>query len=334
MKTMILKKQAPIEKAPLLFEEAPDPEPGPGQIRVKVLACGVCHTDLHIVVGELYPPLMPIIPGHQVVGVVDQMGEGCGRFNTGDRIGMAWLHKTCGKCRFCLNGRENLCSRALFTGYSAQGGFAEYTIVPEDFAYPVPEVFSNREAAPLLCAGIIGYRCLRLAGTKKGDRLGLYGFGAAAHIAVQIAVRRGMEVFVFTRSGKHRELARSLGAAWTGRAGDEPPDRCHGSIIFAPAGPLVPLALEHLEKGGTVALGGIYMSALPELDYTKHLYDEKILRSVTASTRRDGRELLEAAAAIPIRTETSSFPLEEANRALELLQESRINGAAVLEVSP
>jgi propanol-preferring alcohol dehydrogenase len=220
----------------------------------------------------------------------------------------------------------------MFTGYSAHGGFAEFTLAPEDFAYAVPDVFEPREAAPLLCAGIIGYRCLRLSGIESGERLGLYGFGAAAHIAIQIAVKRGIEVLVFTRSEEHRDLAQRLGAVWTGRAEERPPALCSSSIIFAPAGSLIPRALEHLEKGGTVALGGIYMSPVPELDYTRHIYDEKVLRSVTASTRRDGEELLQAAAEIPIRTQTQSFALEEANKALNLLRKSRISGAAVLQV--
>jgi propanol-preferring alcohol dehydrogenase len=329
---MVLHEHAPVGTAPLVLEDRAAPEPGPGEIRVKALCCGVCHTDLHVVKGELKPPLMPLIPGHQVVGVVDQAGEGCSRFRTGDRVGMAWLHRACGQCVFCLEGLENLCPGAAFTGFSAHGGFAEYTLVPEDFAYTIPDVFEPRDAAPLLCAGIIGYRCLRLSGIKPGGRLGLYGFGAAAHIAIQVALHWGIDVFVFTRSEEHRNLARRLGAVWTGRAEDAPPARMHGSIIFAPAGPLVPTALEHLEKGGTVALGGIYMSPVPELDYTRHLYDEKILRSVTASTRQDGEELLAVAAEIPIRTETQAFALEDANRALLQLEESRINGAAVLQV--
>jgi propanol-preferring alcohol dehydrogenase len=329
---MVLKKQASVESRPLVMEECTDPEPGPGEIRVKVECCGVCHTDLHILVGELRPPRLPIIPGHQVVGVVDRTGENCRRFKKGDRVGMAWLHETCGRCRFCASGQENLCHDALFTGFDANGGFAEYTTVPEIFAYAIPDAFSSREAAPLLCAGIIGYRCLRLCGAGDGDRLGLYGFGAAAHIAVQVAAHRGMEVFVFTRSAEHRKQALRLGAAWAGGAEDAPPAKCHGSIIFAPAGWLVPPALENTEKGGTVALGGIYMSPVPELDYTRHLYDEKILRSITASTRRDGEELLAEAARIPIRTETQVFGLDEANEALLLLKESRINGEAVLMI--
>lgn len=332
MRAYVLNAPHPVTENPLELRDLPDPEPGPGQVRVKVEACGVCHTDLHIVEGELDPPSLPVIPGHQVVGRIDRLGRECGRFSLGERVGLAWLHRTCGKCRFCLNGLENLCEEAAFTGFTVPGGFAEYTVAPEGFVYPIPEAFTSREAAPLLCAGIIGYRCLRLCGVQKGQRLGLYGFGAAAHIAIQIAVHRGMEVQVFTRSAEHRRFARELGAAWAGRAEETPPAPCHGSIIFAPAGPLVPLALDHLEKGGTVALGGIYMSPIPTMDYTRHLYNEKVVRSVTASTRRDGEELLLAAAEIPVRIEIREFPFEEVNEALRLLKASRINGEAVLAV--
>lgn len=333
MKAMMLKQQAGVETSPLTLETIPRPEPGPGQVRVRVLCCGVCHTDLHIVIGELVPPRLPVIVGHQVVGIVDAVGEGCTIVRTGDRVGMAWLHRTCGSCRYCSRGLENLCEKATFTGFDEPGGFAEYTLAPEDFVYPIPDAFENHEAAPLLCAGIIGYRCLRLSGAAKGDTLGLYGFGAAAHIAIQIACHRGMEVYVFTRSEAHRNMARRLGAAWVGSADDQPPDLCQASIIFAPAGSLVPRALEQLDKGGALALGGIYMSPIPEMDYTRHLYNEKILRSVTASTRQDGHELLQVAAEIPVRTETKVFPLEQANEALTLLASSKINGEAVLEIA-
>jgi propanol-preferring alcohol dehydrogenase len=330
MKVMLLKKAKPVDEKPLELMELPDPVPGPKEIRVKVRACGVCHTDLHTVVGELIPPRLPVIPGHQVVGVVDRLGAGAKRFKAGDRVGMAWLHRTCGRCRFCRNDQENLCADAAFTGYHAHGGYAEYTVVHEDFAYPIPDVFEDREAAPLLCAGIIGYRSLVLSRAQPGCRLGLYGFGAAAHIVIQIAVHRGMEVYVFSRGERHLELARELGAAWTGHTGDTPPGKMESAIIFAPAGSIVPEALKRLDKGGTLALGGIFMSAIPELDYTEHLYDEKVLRSVTASTRRDGEELLREAAGIPIRTRTQAFTLAEANEALRRLKAGKINGEAVL----
>ncbi len=332
MKAMVLKKAMAAEENPLELLDVRVPEPGAGEILVRVHACGICRTDLHTVEGEIHPSKMPVIPGHQVIGSVAALGPGAGRFREGDRVGMAWLHRTCGACPFCLTGRENLCERALFTGFDADGGFAEYTKVHEDFAYPIPAVFTDPEAAPLLCAGIIGYRALRLSEIKQGQRLGLYGFGAAAHIAVQVAVHRGCEVYVFTRGASHRELALRLGASWAGSADDQPPAKLHSAVIFAPAGELVPVALSHLDRGGTLALGGIYMTPVPTLDYTKHLYDERTIRSVTASTRRDGIELLEEAAEIPIRTQTQSFPLREANRALQLLKAGKINGACVLEI--
>lgn len=332
MKAMVLKKAMAAEGNPLELADVPVPEPATGEILVRVRACGICRTDLHTVEGEIHPSKMPVIPGHQVIGTVAALGPGAGRFREGDRVGMAWLYRTCGACPFCLAGRENLCERARFTGFDADGGFAEYTKVHEDFAYPIPEVFTDPEAAPLLCAGIIGYRALRLSEIRKGQRLGLYGFGAAAHIAVQVAVHRGCEVYVFTRGVSHRELALRLGATWAGSADDQPPAKLHSSVIFAPAGELVPVALSHLERGGTLALGGIYMTPVPALDYSRHLYDERTIRSVTASTRRDGIELLEEAAEIPIRTETRCFPLEEANRALRLLKEGKINGAGVLVI--
>jgi propanol-preferring alcohol dehydrogenase len=333
MKAIVLKKAAGIEENPLKLLELPKPEPGENQIRVKVQVCGVCHTDLHTVEGEITPPLMPIIPGHQVVGVVDKAGSGTSRFKKGDRVGMAWLHRTCGACTFCREEKENLCSHGEFTGFHAHGGYAEYTVVDEAFAYAIPEIFSGEQAAPLLCAGIIGYRSLTLSKVRPGDKLGLYGFGAAAHIVIQIALHRGTEVYVFSRGKSHLELAEELGASWCGHTGDTPPSKMNGSIVFAPAGPIVPEALKWLKRGGTCALGGIYMSPIPELDYTEHLYDEKVLRSVTASTRRDGENLLVEAGKIPIKTRTQLFPLEKANEALRLLKEGKINGEAVLQVA-
>ncbi len=332
MRAMLLEGAAPPEENPLKLTELPDPEPGPEEVRVKIRVCGVCHTDLHIVTGELDPPKKPVVPGHQIIGHIDRLGPGADRFAPGDRVGMAWLHKTCRTCRFCAGGMENLCSDAAFTGFHVHGGFAEYTVVHQDFAYPIPEVFEDREAAPLLCAGIIGYRSLGLSGAQPGDRLGLFGFGAAAHIVIQIAKHRGMEVFVFSRGAHHLELARRLGADWTGHTGDAPPAPIHSGIGIAPAGGSGPEALKRLEKGGTLVLGGIHMSPIPELDYTEHLYDEKVLRSVTASTRQDGEELLQAAAEIPIRTRTETFPLDEANRVLFRLKRGEINGAAVLAI--
>jgi len=332
MKAMILNKTAPVGESPLTPGELDVPSTRPGQIGVQVNVCGVCHTDLHTVEGELAERAMPIIPGHQVIGVVDRLGEGATRFKVGQRAGLAWLYRTCGACKFCRRGEENLCPNALFTGYDVPGGYAEYVVVDEDFAYELPEGLPDEQAAPLMCAGIIGYRALRLSGVTGGQRLGLYGFGASAHVTIQVARHLGCQVFVFSRSESHRELARQLGAVWCGRAEDEPPEKLDGSIIFAPAGGLVPTAMEHLDRGGTCALAGIYMSQLPPMDYEKHLYYEKTLRSVTASTRRDGVELLELAAEVPVRTQVRTYPLAEANRVLQLLKAGKIDGAAVLRV--
>ena len=297
---------------------------------VRVSACGVCRTDLHIVEGEL-PPIRPsIVPGHQVVGRVERAGLNAHRFRPGDRVGIAWLRATCGACEACRAGRENLCERAEFTGYHADGGFADHAIVDERFAYAIPPVFGDAEAAPLLCAGIIGYRALKLAEVKPGGRLGVYGFGASAHVTVQVARARGIEVFVRTREESHRELARRLGAAWVGGIGDAMPARMNGAILFAPAGELVPVALQSLARGGTLALAGIYMSPVPPLDYARDLFYERTVRSVTANTRADGEELLTEAARIPIRTATTTFPLEEANRALSQLKRGKFAGAGVL----
>ncbi|HUU82332.1 MAG TPA: zinc-dependent alcohol dehydrogenase family protein [Phycisphaerae bacterium] len=329
---MILNKTAPVGESPLTPGELDVPSTRPGQIGVQVNVCGVCHTDLHTVEGELAERAMPIIPGHQVIGVVDRLGEGATRFKVGQRAGLAWLYRTCGACKFCRRGEENLCPNALFTGYDVPGGYAEYVVVDEDFAYELPEGLPDEQAAPLMCAGIIGYRALRLSGVTGGQRLGLYGFGASAHVTIQVARHLGCQVFVFSRSESHRELARQLGAVWCGRAEDEPPEKLDGSIIFAPAGGLVPTAMEHLDRGGTCALAGIYMSQLPPMDYEKHLYYEKTLRSVTASTRRDGVELLELAAEVPVRTQVRTYPLAEANRVLQLLKAGKIDGAAVLRV--
>ncbi len=332
MKAMLLYEPKPIDQRPLVTDEVNDPTPGPGEVLVRVNVCGVCRTDLHEVEGELPIRRTPIIPGHQIVGTVAALGEGATCFQVGDRVGLAWLHDTCGTCGFCARDAENLCESANFTGWTVHGGYAEYTTVPEPFAYRIPDGFADEQAAPLLCAGIIGYRALRISGIQPGQRLGLYGFGASAHIAIQVAQHWGCDVYVFTRSETNRELARKLGAAWVGGSRDEPPAKVHGSIIFAPAGPLVRDSLEVLEKGGTVALAGIYMTPVPPLDYVKHLYDEKVVRSVANATRRDGQELLDLAARIPIHTATRLFPLAEANEALLALKTSEITGAAVLQV--
>jgi propanol-preferring alcohol dehydrogenase len=334
MKAMILKEPRSIEDNPLELVNVPTPEPGAYEIRIEIRVCGVCHTDLHTVEGELPLPKRPIIPGHEIVGVVEKLGKGVTQFKEGDRVGMAWLYSTCGKCSFCRRDRENLCQSARFTGYHVDGGYTQYAIVPEGFAYRIPQIFSDREATPLLCAGIIGYRALRLSEVKPGQRLGLYGFGASAHIVMQIAIHWGCPVYVFSRSREHLDLAEKLGAVWTGQAKDDPPDKVESAIIFAPAGGLVLDALRVLDKGGTLTLAGIYMTPIPVMDYNQYLYHERTIRSVTASTRRDGHELLEIAADIPIRAKTQTFRLEEANDVLRLLKRGRINGAAVLEISP
>ncbi len=330
---MILKGFAPIDQNPLELVDLPIPEPGYEEILLRVKFCGICHTDLHTVEGELPGVKLPIIPGHQVVGVVEKVGKNTSRFKEGDRLGVAWLYSACGKCAFCLRENENLCETARFTGYHVNGGYAEYIVVPEKFAYAIPEIFSNEEAAPLLCAGIIGYRALRLSEIRPGQRLGLYGFGASAHVAIQVAGHWGCKVYVFTRSEEHSELASKLGAVWTGTSKDEPSTKMDSSIIFAPAGELVLDALSFLDKGGTLALAGIYMTPIPEMDYVKYLYHERTLRSVANATRQDGEELLRIAAEIPIRTTIQIFPLKEANKVLNLLKTGKISGAAVLRVS-
>ncbi|OLC43814.1 MAG: alcohol dehydrogenase [Nitrospirae bacterium 13_1_40CM_4_62_6] len=308
MRAMVLTRCGPVEKAPLSLEQRAVPQPGAGEVRVRVQACGVCRTDLHIVEGELEAVRLPIVPGHQVVGRVDAVGPGVTLVAKGDRVGVAWLRGVCGECGFCRSGRENLCESAQFTGLHVDGGYAEYAVVPESFAYRVPEVFGDQEATPLLCAGIIGYRALKLSGVRPGERLGLYGFGGSAHIAIQVARHWGCEVYVCTREASHRALARELGAAWVGGATDAPP----------------------VKLGGTLALAGIHMSAVPALDYTRDLFGERSLRSVTANTREDAKELLKVAAEIPIRPRVEPFRLEEANRALQALKAGRIKGAGVL----
>ena len=332
MLAMSLNEPDLIENNPLKLIEIETPKPGPHEALVRVQTCGICHTDLHTVEGELDLPKKPVVPGHQVVGLVEKLGQGANRFKEGDRVGMAWLHFTCGKCSYCQQDKENLCENAQFTGYHTDGGYAQYTVIHEDFAYRVPDRFSAEDAAPLLCAGIIGYRALRLSEVKPGQKLGLYGFGASAHVAIQVAVHWGCRVYVFSRSKEHQKLGENLGAVWTGKSSQTPPEKLEGAIIFAPAGGIVLDALKALDKGGTLALAGIYMTPIPQMDYTEHLYYERTVRSVTASTRKDGEELLQIAAEIPIRTKTTSFALEEANNALQLLKQGKINGAGVLEI--
>jgi len=327
---MVLDEQAAVAAAPLKLREVPDPAPGPGEVRVRIRACGICRTDLHVIEGDLPPRRLPLILGHQVVGVVDRLGPGATRFLEGDRIGIAWLRHTCGVCAFCLAGRENLCESARFTGYHADGGYAEHAVVPEAFAYSIPAVFGDAEATPLLCAGIIGYRALERAEVPRGGRLGIWGFGSSAHITIQIAIARGCQVYVATRGEKHQALAREMGATWVGGAAEPLPLSVHGGILFAPAGELVPVALRSIEKGGSLAIAGIWLSPIPGLDYEKELFYERNLRSVTANTRADGEGLLAEAAAIPLRPRVTMFELREANRGLQLLKADQLNGTGVL----
>ena len=322
MRAWVLERPGPIEESPLKLVDLPDPEPGPGEISVAVEQCGICRTDIHIVEGEIDLPVLPIVPGHQVIGRVLKGGT---RLAEGDRIGVAWLHETCGVCAACERGDENLCSGARFTGYHKHGGFAERLTVPEDFAYAL----EDHHTAPLLCAGIIGYRALRQADVTHDETVGLYGFGSSAHIALQIARSRGNRVFVVTRGEKHRELARKMGAAWVGDAGDTPPEPMDRAVIFAPSGDLIPAALEAVRWGGTVASAAIHMSPIPEMDYTKHLFGERTLRSTTASTRQDGIELLRER----VETEQTFFDFERVHEGLLAIKNDAVSGSAVLRVA-
>jgi propanol-preferring alcohol dehydrogenase len=332
MKACLLNAPARIETNPLQCTDVSAPSPGPGEVLVRVYACGVCRTDLHVIEGELPPRKSPVIPGHQVVGVVERQGEGAGRFPIGSRVGVAWLHHTDGTCEYCRMGEENLCDNPTFTGYSVDGGYAEYTVAPEDFAYAIPEGFSDEQAAPLLCAGIIGFRSLRLSGIKPGGRLGFYGFGAAAHVAIQVARHWNVTVYASTRDARHQKLALELGAAWAGGTFDAPPEKLDAAIVFAPAGEIVPAALAVLRKGGVLVLGGIHMSPIPSFSYDL-LYEERMIRSVANNTRKDGEDFLRVAAEIPIRMHTHVYPLGDANRALNALKNDGIPGAAVLRVT-
>ncbi|HUA00025.1 MAG TPA: zinc-dependent alcohol dehydrogenase family protein [Candidatus Aquilonibacter sp.] len=330
MKACILHSPAPVTSNPLRFTDVPVPQPGKGEVLLRVRCCGVCRTDLHVVEGELPPRKSPVVPGHQIVGVVENLGEGATRFAPGARVGVPWLHSTDLTCEYCRSGRENLCDHPTFTGYTVDGGYAEYAVAPEAFVYPIPPSFPDEQAAPLLCGGIIGFRCLRLSGIRRGGRLAFYGFGSAAHVAIQVARHWGAEVYACTRGEKHQQLALRLGAVWAGEAAAEPPEKLDAAIIFAPAGELVPPALKALKKGGVLVLGGIHMSPIPSFDYDL-LYQERVIRSVTNNTRQDGEDFLHAAAEIPVRTQVTIYPLREANRALNDLKSDGINGSAVLD---
>lgn len=334
MKAMLLTSTSPVNLRPLVPAEVEIPRPAQDEVLIRVVACGICRTDLHIVEGELKQHVSPLIPGHQVVGIVENTGDLVDQVKKGDRVGVAWLHRTCGRCKFCSTGRENLCDQPEFTGWTRNGGFAEYVVAPADFVYSIPNGFSDVQAAPLLCAGIIGYRALRQTQIKnwKGARIGIYGFGAAGHICIQIARYRGADVFVSTRDREsHRKLAVELGAKWVGDALEVPPVKLEAAIIFAPAGEIVPAALAALDKGGTLVLGGIHMSDIPQFNYNL-IYGERVIRSVANNTRDDGTEFLREAAMIPIVTSVRTFALEEANDALVSLKNDAIRGAGVLMV--
>jgi propanol-preferring alcohol dehydrogenase len=331
MRALILERHESISNNPLRTSEVPVPELKDDEILLRVSFCGICHTDLHVIEGELKEGKMPVIPGHQIVGRVVEIGRNVQRFRKGDRAGIPWLYFTCGKCRFCKGGQENLCPEAEFTGYTVDGGYAEYVKVPQNFAYSLPESISDEHVAPLLCAGVIGYRAYRLTGAKEGDVLGLFGFGASAHIVIQIAKYLKQRVFVFSRSKDHRRLAERLGADWTGGAEDKPPELLNSAIIFAPSGKLVYDALVKLDRGGTLVLAGIHMSPIPELNYNL-LYYERCIKSAANSTRGDVNDLLGIAEKIPVKTEVNIFNLTEANRALKMLKEGKISGAGVLKI--
>lgn len=381
MKAMLLRHTAPVDSSPLELTEVPTPEPGPGEVRIRVRCCAVCRTDLHVVEGDLLQEKMPIIPGHQIVGAIDKLGPPAvvspsqplaasqsdqPPLQLGQRVGVAWLRHTCGQCDFCTRGQENLCESARFTGYHADGGYAEYAVAPADFVYHLPESlpsppgrgaggeggvtterqdaltptlsqrergpyrFTDIEAAPLLCSGIIGYRALRRCNLPPGGKLAMYGFGSSAHVVIQIALHRGCQVYVVTRGENHRELARQMGATWVGEDARQMPVKVDSAIMFAPAGELVLPALESLRKGGTLSLAGIYMTPIPQMDYMRYVFYERDIHSVTCNTREDGRELLAEAAAIPIRPHTTVYPLADANRALQDLKHDRIAGTGVL----
>lgn len=332
MRAWTIERPGPYPTGPLVRVQRPDPHPGAGEIRIRVRACGVCRTDLHLAEGDLPSRRAGVIPGHEVVGVVDERGTNASRFAVGDRVGIAWLRHTCGICRFCRRGAENLCTAPRFTGWDADGGYADHALVDERYAYPLPGAFDDERAAPLLCAGIIGYRALRRAGPPPGGRLGIYGFGGSAHLAAQVAIFEGATVHVLTRAPHARALALELGAASAADPGDGPPEPLDAAIVFTPAGETVAQALAACDAGGVVVVAGIHLSDIPALNYADHLFAERELRSVTANTRTDGHEFLRIAARIPITVHTVPYPFEQADRALADLAGGRVSGAAVLRM--
>ncbi len=332
MRSWVVADPGPIDDHPLELVERPIPVPGPGELRVRVLTCGVCRTDLHLAEGDLLPRRALCTPGHEVVGIVDAVGEGAVRFAPGDRVGVPWLAHTCGVCRFCTSARENLCVAPRFTGWDVDGGYAEHLVADASYVYGIPPGFDDLEAAPLLCAGIIGYRALRRSDCPPDGRLGIYGFGASAHLTAQVAVAEGLRVHVMTRSTEARELALKLGALSAGAEAEAPPEPLDAAVLFAPVGTLVPPALEALDRGGTLAIAGIHLTDVPPLNYDQHLFQERTLRSVTANTRDDGRQLLQTAAQIHMQVSAMPYPFERANDALQDLAHDRVRGAAVLIV--
>lgn len=332
MRAWQVQRPAPIDTGPLKLAEIETSEPGSGQLRIRVRVCGVCRTDLHVAEGDLPVHRPRVVPGHEVVGVVEALGPRSERFAVGDRVGVAWLASTCGSCRFCRRGEENLCPDATFTGWDHDGGYAETLVADERYVYRLPEGLSDTQAAPLLCAGIIGYRALRSTGLRPGGRLGVYGFGGSAHLTAQLAVAEGAELYVATRSEAARSLARTLGAVWVGDAAEPPPDPLDAAILFAPAGELVPACLAALDRGGTLAIAGIHLTDLPPLNYAAHLFEERSIRSVTANTRADGEELLRLAPRLGVVATTTPYPFERVDEALADLAHDRLVGAAVLEV--
>ncbi|MCK4941701.1 zinc-dependent alcohol dehydrogenase family protein [candidate division WOR-3 bacterium] len=331
MKAIVLDRQEKLERKPLHLREVPTPEPGPSEVRIKVSICGACRTDLHIVEGELPAHKLPLIPGHQIVGQIDKLGDKVTKWKDGERVGVPWLHRTCGECKYCRRGQENLCDRAMFTGYDADGGFAEYTVVPEDFVYQLPENYSDLEAAPLLCAGVIGYQAFHATGLGNQGKLGLFGFGSSAHIVIQVAVHKGLEVYVVSRTDKELELARKLGAKWAGHIDDDMGILLDAGIVFAPSGELLVKSLTKLDKGGRIVSAGIYTTPLPGFDYSL-IYPEKCLTSIAHTTRDNVRAFLKVAAEFKIETQINVYTLEEVNEALLNIKNSKVSGSTVIKI--